>query len=362
MKKKIGLFILTLLVVGFGCWEQAQAASTKTIKQTINQLVKQKGFSGTITVVKNGRVIIQTSRGYANYAKKQPNRSQNQYQIASIQKSMTAEMIAKLASQKKLTLNDKLSKYYPKIKNADQVTLRQLLNMVSGLKVSSTISLHSFKSQQAYLNYLGYHATIQTNKIGQWQYSSFNYNLLAGIVEQVSGKSYQQYFKQVIAKPLGIKNYSFVTKFSSNVAQGYYNRGLSHYQAAGKLGKTNQYMSFGAGTIAMSGQDLYKVLAAMLSGKLIGTGNAQDLYSSKYLSGTTYTAGFYHVGQQLIRNQATYHMHGRQSGVDTAVEISADGQNAVIVQSNNGTLTSGGTINHVIDLPIYKKLVGYDDN
>ena len=70
MKKKFALFILIFLVVGFSCWGQAQAASTNTIKQTINQLVKQKGFSGTITVVKNGRVIIQTSRGYANYAKK----------------------------------------------------------------------------------------------------------------------------------------------------------------------------------------------------------------------------------------------------------------------------------------------------
>lgn len=357
MKKKLWLILVVALLVLIGGWGQAQASSTKSIRQTVNQLIKQKGFSGTITVVKNGQVVLQVSRGYANYQHKKANSSQNQYQIASIQKSMTAEMIAKLASQNKLSLDDKLSKYYPNIKNADRVTLRQVLNMVSGLQVSSTISWHSFKSQQDYLNYLGKHATVDTSEIGKWQYSSFNYNLLAGIVQHVSGKSYQAYFKQVIAKPLGITNYSFMTNFSSQVAQGYYNRGANHYQAAGKTGRTARYMSFGAGTLAMSGTDLYKVLSAMLTGKLIGVANAQDLYSSKYLSGISYTAGFYHVGQQLIKNQATYHMHGRQPGVDTAVEISADGQNAVIVQSNNGTLTSGSTVNHVLDLPIYKRLV-----
>ncbi len=64
-------------------------------QQFVQQLLYDNSFSGTILIVRRNRVLFQGGRGYANFATKQLNSPQTTYQIASIQKSLTAALLMK---------------------------------------------------------------------------------------------------------------------------------------------------------------------------------------------------------------------------------------------------------------------------
>lgn len=85
-----------------------------------------KDFRGTVLVARQGKVLLK--KGYGN-----GNRENTIYQIASITKTFTATAILKLAEKGKLSLQDKLSKYYPAYPNGDSITIRHLLTHTSGI-------------------------------------------------------------------------------------------------------------------------------------------------------------------------------------------------------------------------------------
>jgi len=83
--------------------------------QNVNKLLDQKGFSGSVLIVKDGKTVFQTSRGYSNYSDGVLNDANTAYEIDSVQKSMTAALVMKEVQKKKLRLSDKLHKFYPEI-------------------------------------------------------------------------------------------------------------------------------------------------------------------------------------------------------------------------------------------------------
>ena len=73
--------------------DSTDSSADSEFNQEIDSLLDQKGYSGTFVVVKNGKPIYQTSRGFANYANGIDNDKNTTYEIDSVQKSMTAAMI-----------------------------------------------------------------------------------------------------------------------------------------------------------------------------------------------------------------------------------------------------------------------------
>jgi D-alanyl-D-alanine carboxypeptidase len=57
----------------------------------------------------------------------------DRFRIASLSKTFTATMLLMLVEDKKIGLEDKLSKFYPNVKNADKITIRQVINHTSGI-------------------------------------------------------------------------------------------------------------------------------------------------------------------------------------------------------------------------------------
>lgn len=71
--------------------------------------------------------------GVANRDTGEPIQFNQHVRIGSITKTFTTELILLLADEGLLNLNDPISKYVTGIPNGDQITLRQLGNMTSGL-------------------------------------------------------------------------------------------------------------------------------------------------------------------------------------------------------------------------------------
>ena len=127
--KKLVVFIVSLYI---GCYGHAQQVITKidSILTTYQSLYK---FNGAVLVAKNGTVLLNKGYGYRNAAGHVPNDEQTIFQLGSITKQFTAAIILKLQQEKKLNVQDKLSKYFPDYPKGDSITIENLLLHTSGI-------------------------------------------------------------------------------------------------------------------------------------------------------------------------------------------------------------------------------------
>lgn len=137
--------------------------------------------------------------------------------IGSITKTFTATVVLQLVDEGKLTLDDKLSKYEPQVPGADGITIRQLLNMTSGLfnytddKVFWTQFMNNpkavWKPQQVVDIAIAHPAVFPPGQ--KYMYCNTNYVLLGMIIEKVTGKKAGDEITTRIIDKLGLKNTSF---------------------------------------------------------------------------------------------------------------------------------------------------------
>lgn len=126
------------------------------------------------------------------------------FEIGSVTKSFTAVAIMRLVDEGKISLDDTLSNYYDNFPNGDNITLRNLLNMQSGLVDS--IPLFEDASDEEIFDAL--YKSEQSFAPGtDMAYTNLNYVLLANIIEKTTGKAYGEYIKEIIFDKLSM-NYS----------------------------------------------------------------------------------------------------------------------------------------------------------
>jgi CubicO group peptidase (beta-lactamase class C family) len=226
-------------------------------------------FMGTVALMKDGQITYSQAFGLAEVAKKIPAVPSTLYQIGSVTKTFTAVMILQLFDEGRLSLDDKLEKYFPGIDGAQQVTIEQMLRHKSGL--------FSLTNDTAYINFYTQPQTRQQllNRImayrlqftpgEKFEYSNTNYILLGWLLEDLEGMSYAQLLQQRIAKPLGLKH-----TFATNPESGF---AASSYTWNGKEWTPEPFTTMmvpgGAGNIFSTAEELLIFYHALFSGKLI---------------------------------------------------------------------------------------------
>lgn len=297
----------------------------------ITNYLRQNHFVGSALIVRNGRVIYRRGLGYANYAKRQPNLPNSQYQILSIQKSLTAVQMMKLVVEKRLSLNTKLAKFYPAIPNANRITIRNLLDMDSGLSMA-TVGANVALSEKRVIEYAVTHVDSRETALGQWDYQPVNYVLLAGIIGKLTKQSYRQNFYQTFVYPLNLRGTGFVQRWPASsfrtIAYRYQktNQAEQNYEVPFKEAQAAKQNELGTGQVYMSPIDLFKAERAILRGRIISRQAVAALHAAG--SASTYGGGVYNL-KNGIRS------HGIGYGYEAVILITRGGQNGVVLLSNN---------------------------
>ena len=193
-----------------------------------DKIVETKNFNGTIYMKLGNDFEYLSSKGAANSNKHIDNSINTTFYIGGITKQFTAAAVLMLSEKKKLSLDDTLDKYFPDYEAGGKVTVKQLLNMTSGI---NTYVLHNDITTPS--NYLigdldekvKEDNSAKENKelILDWIFSQklifapgtkfdeseSNYFLLGEIIEQASGMSYADYLKTAIFAPLGMGSSNF---------------------------------------------------------------------------------------------------------------------------------------------------------
>jgi D-alanyl-D-alanine carboxypeptidase len=157
------------------------------------------------------------TRGVSDTKTRQPMRVDDHFRIGSITKTFTATLLLIFADEKKLGLDDPVSKYVAWVPNGDKIKLRMLADMTAGL--------HSYTEDDAWVKtaFSDFKRVWTPRELvdvgiksppdfppGQgWHYSNTNYVLLGMILEQVAGKKIQDSFDEKIFKPLKLTQTSW---------------------------------------------------------------------------------------------------------------------------------------------------------
>jgi CubicO group peptidase (beta-lactamase class C family) len=276
------------------------------------------GFDGMIVYVdQGGKPPEYYAAGWHDRKNKIPAYPKALFKIASISKLYVAVAVAKMVTDKQLSLDKTLADYLPefveRIANADKITLRMLVRHRSGIpNFTDTPSywVDPPKANKENLELvLDKPADFEPN--GKYSYSNTNYLLIGEILDKTLGYSHHQYIKTEILIPLELNNtYSLLSEVNlDDLMSGYY-VGYDNDM------KFNDFIN-PAGSMIASAEDVGIFLRALNDGTVFKEGE-QEIYSSIYV--------YEHTG--LIpgyQNIAKYH-----KDIDT-----------VVIQFNNTTNFDG---------------------
>jgi CubicO group peptidase (beta-lactamase class C family) len=273
--KKIIIFLF-IAFFAVACKPKAQvksavqiSAGTKELDSILTHFSKANIFQGVVLVAADGKVLLNKGYGWADAATQKPNDPSLVYQIGSVTKQFTAAAILKLQEEGKLSVNDTIGKYFPKLKEGNRITIRHLLTHTSGLfnyTNDTTFWLHEAGKPSSHEKMMGRFADkpLDFEPGAKFSYSNSGYLLLGYIIEQVSGKPYEQYIRENIFHPLGMNRSGFDFTKATGRATGYYVSGVS--EPAIIVDSTGSYS---AGAIYTTTSDLFKWVQAMHARKII---------------------------------------------------------------------------------------------
>ena len=196
---------------------------------------------------------------------------------ASVGKLITSTLIHKLIEEDKLSLDDKLSKWYPDIQNAKKITIEQLLNHTNGIYSFNADSTVHYSKKQYSPNELLEVSKAHKNlfKPGEyWSYTNTGYMLLALILEKVESKTFELIVQERIVEPLNLKTLKVAPKkLPSNLALAHNKDTVIPKDSSGPMG---------AGNIIGNSKDMAVFLSALLTGEIISTEMVSSMMKDLY--------------------------------------------------------------------------------
>jgi len=156
-------------------------------------------------------VLYRKAFGMANLELSVPMGVENVFEIGSITKQFTAVSILMLMEQGKLNLEDEITKYIPDYPtHGKKITIHHLLNHTSGIK--SYTSMKSFiataaidKTPEELIDVFK-NEPMDFDPGEKWLYNNSGYIILGHIIEEISGKSYEDFVTANIFNPLKMEN------------------------------------------------------------------------------------------------------------------------------------------------------------
>ena len=266
------LLSLFAFVIATPLFAQHEGAKFRKIDSLLTYLYSSNKFMGSITIEEKGNVVFEKAYGYADVETKTAANVKTKYKIGSITKMFTATIIFQLVEEKKLKLDTKLSEFFPKVKNADKITIADMLGHKSGL--------HNYTEESDFTSYYdklqnrrdmmarieGFPADFEPGE--KAEYSNTNYLLLGYIIQDITKKSYKDNVMSRVVSKAGLKNTYYYSKINPKK-----NEAFSYAYVDGKWVKAapewHESIAAGAGALQSTPGDLTKFIKALFDGKLI---------------------------------------------------------------------------------------------
>lgn len=269
------------------------------------------GFS--LTTIKDFKIEDTGSYGFCQKENSNLVVENSVFRVGSISKSITAIVALKLQEEGVLDIDTDIKTYLnswalPRSRYIKKtpVTLRALLKHTSGLKASQRVKLedHGFtKGEKTFtLNeILDGKSALQpitfTTKPGEiFKYSNQGYNLIQKVIEDVTGKLFQDLAKELVLAPFDMTNSTFETVFPDSNNTAFCHAYKDEVVHEGFYRNIAQKC---AGGLFSTSQDLAKFCI-----KIANIVNGKDSFLSPELAKQILSEEDYNFGFSLIKNDS----------------------------------------------------------
>lgn len=243
-------FFSALLITGlFSIPVHAQKSTTSS--QKIDSIITSSEplqFTGVVLVSRNGKTAYLKAHGYRDFDQKIPLKTDDQFEIMSNSKQITAVLVLQEAQKGKIDLQTPVRKYLPELTQpwADTVTVHHLLNHTHG--ITDTEKPLAFKPGS------------------QFKYGNLSYTLLGKILQNTTGKKYTELANALFRKLKMDKTFCYDPQNKQSLVPGYRSENNGYEKVEGTF--INDDLLAAAGVVSTV-QDLAKWDQALFKGKLL---------------------------------------------------------------------------------------------
>ena len=220
---KILLLALFLIILSAPC--AAQRIPAAKIDAYVKAEMRKQQIPGiSLVILRNGRIALLRSYGLANVEHRVRVKPETVFQSGSIGKQFTAAAIMILVQDGKISLDDRLAKFFPDVPATwSKITVRHLLNHTSGLgDYPPEIELQRNYTEEELFDAFK-RTPLQFAPETDWDYSNTGYVILGILIRKVTGKFYGDFLQERIFRPLGMTTARVISEADiiSNRAAGY---------------------------------------------------------------------------------------------------------------------------------------------
>lgn len=293
-----------------------------------------------------------------SYSTDKPVNSQTLFQMASVSKWVTTWGILNLVERGELNLDKPVSEYLtrwslPQSQFNDQVTIRRLLQHSAGLGDGlgymgfdtadevQTIEASLTKALDAAPGTLG-ETKVTVAPGTDYKYSGGGFSVLQLVIEEVSGKSFNEFMSEAVFIPLGMHSATFKLNHEDP-------RLAQTFNEQGQLSNHYYYSALAAASLYASADDLVAYMRANSTSVLDSSASRlstdskrimQDTFGS-FMGKATYGTGAGVYGQDQEGNWIIGHDGGNRPAINTTVRINTySGDGIIVLSSGSFSLAS----------------------
>lgn len=332
--KKISFLFVLVLCLSVTCLAQ-DGVATKVDDYVRAELRAQQITGLSLAVMRNGEIVLARGYGMANVEHQVPVKPETIFQSGSMGKQFTATAVMMLVDEGKISLDDKITKYFTDAPESwNKITVRHLLTHTSGM----TDYPRDFDLRRDYTE----DELVQRVKSiplafepgEKWSYSNLAYVTLGVLIHKVSGKFYGDFLQERVFKVLGMSTARVISE-----ADIVPNRAAGYRTVNGQL-KNQDWVSPSLNTTAdgalyLTVYDMAKWDAALYSEKLLKRASLETMWTPVTLNnGKTHPYGF---GWALaeVRGHHIVEHGGSWQGFKSHISRYVDDKLTVVVFANH---------------------------
>ena len=327
------------------------AAATATRGDDIDRYVEAQiaklhipGLS--LAIVRDGRVVKAKGYGLANLEHSIPARPDTVYEVGSASKQFTATAIMLLAGEGKVSLDDRITKYFPDAPpHWSKITIRHLLTHTSGiqnhvavpgyLRVFRTNLLFEATPGREELLEMFFKLPQEFEPGATWSYDNTGYFLLGWIIEKASGRRYWEFMNERVFAParMASTRNTDTRPLVPHRASGYEWVG-SRYENRPVL---LPFIAFAAGSFLTTVEDMAKWDAALHAQTVIKLEAQERMWTPARATGgapASYDYGFGWFVERYGRRRLVQHSGGTP-GFSSAFHRWVDDGVAIVLLTNH---------------------------
>ena len=242
-------------------------------------------------IIKCGQVVWSGAVGVKSLALYQPVTPSTPFMLASTTKTMTATMIMSLVQHHRLSLDTRLSQFYPQLPGSRRITIRMLLRNTSGLpEYSDNPKIADIIAEEPRHHWTTDEIVTALSKMKlkfapgtKFLYTNSNWVVLGGIIQKLVKVPLDSYFRETVAEPAGMtqSTFTYQPSRSNEFAHPYVqnDKGTLRDQFVRGVGLPSNYWGpvFTDGGLASTALDLARFGNALFSDRLVNEDSVEQM-------------------------------------------------------------------------------------